>query len=121
VSDLVSTQKPIARTHSSIKEIIIQITKNRLGAVAIINDAKQIVGIVTDGDIRRMLEKYDDISTVKAADIMNPNPKQITSEALAAEAFEQMRNNNINQLIVSDNNAFVGIIHIQDLIREGII
>jgi arabinose-5-phosphate isomerase len=121
VSDLVSTLKPIAKTHSSIKEIIIQITKNRLGAVAIINDSQEVVGIVTDGDIRRMLEKYDDISTVKAADIMNPNPKQITSESLAVEAFELMRNNNINQLIVSDNHTFVGIIHIQDLIREGII
>ena len=121
VSDLVSTQKPIATTHSSIKEIIIQITKSRLGAVAIINDAQQIAGIVTDGDIRRMLEKYDDINTITASDIMNSNPKQITSESLAAEAFELMRNNNINQLIVSDNNVFIGIIHIQDLIREGII
>ena len=110
-----------ASTSSSIKEIIIQITKNRLGAVAIINEAQEVVGIVTDGDIRRMLEKHDDLNLLKALDIMNPNPKQITSESLAAEAFEQMRNNNINQLIVSDNNAFVGIIHIQDLIREGII
>jgi len=118
---LVSTQKPSASTSSSIKEIIIQITKNRLGAVAIINEAQEVIGIVTDGDIRRMLEKHDDFNLLSAADIMNPNPKQITSEALAAEAFEQMRNYNINQLIVSDNNAFIGIIHIQDLIREGII
>lgn len=121
VSDVVSQQKPIAFSNSSIKEIIIQITKNRLGAVAILNNEQQIVGIVTDGDIRRMLEKYSDINTLKASDIMNTQPKQIESEALAAEALELMRENNINQLIVSYNSAFSGIIHIQDLIREGII
>ena len=122
VSDLIaSKQKPYVATTASIKEVIVEITKNRLGAVAVLNQAGHIKGIITDGDLRRMLEKNDEIGTLTAHQIMSAQPKCISPDALAAEAFEQMRNNNINQLLVQDNAGYLGIIHIQDLIKEGII
>ena len=122
VSDLLSAnQKPFIAPESSIKEAIVAISKSRLGAAAVINESNQICGIITDGDLRRMLEKMDDLSILQAKDIMNTSPKKINGDALAAEALELMRQNNINQLLVVDNEQYSGIIHIQDLIREGII
>ncbi len=122
VSDLLSAnQKPFIAPESSIKEAIVAISKSRLGAAAVINESNQICGIITDGDLRRMLEKMDNLSILQAKDIMNTSPKKINRDALAAEALELMRQNNINQLLVVDNEQYSGIIHIQDLIREGII
>ncbi len=122
VADLLSVnQKPFVAPESSLKEAIVAISRSRLGAAAVINESNQICGIITDGDLRRMLEKMDDLSTLKAKDIMSPSPKKISGSALAAEALELMRQNNINQLLVVDNECYSGIIHIQDLIREGII
>jgi arabinose-5-phosphate isomerase len=121
VSDVMSKSKPIASEQASIKEIIVAITQYRLGAVAVCDNQNAVTGIITDGDIRRMLEKTNDFSLLKACDIMCTSPKNISSSSLAAEAFELMRENNINQLLVLENNQLVGIIHIQDLIREGII
>ena len=86
-----------------------------------VDNSNQICGIVTDGDLRRMLEKSDSFSKLAAKDIMSKLPKQIASDSLAAEAFELMRKNNINQLLVTENDSYVGVVHIQDLIREGII
>ena len=121
VSDVMTSQRPIVSPDNDVKQAILQITKSRLGAAAVLDDNEMICGIVTDGDIRRMLEKYDDFSLLKTKDIMSKNPKQINSDALAAEALELMRNNNINQLLVADSNKYIGVIHIQELIREGII
>jgi len=122
VADLLSVnQKPFVAPESSLKDAIVAISRSRLGAAAVINESNQICGIITDGDLRRMLEKMDDLSTLKAKDIMSPSPKKISGSALAAEALELMRQNNINQLLVVDNECYSGIIHIQDLIREGII
>ncbi len=122
VSDLLSKNNlPAVFPEATVKELIIEITKNRLGAAAVINSSKDIIGIITDGDLRRMLEKNDNTSSLLAKDIMSTSPKNISSEALAAEAFELMRKNNINQLLVTENNKYAGIIHIQDIIREGII
>jgi len=122
VSDLLSAnQSPFVAPTSSIKEAIVAISKSRLGAAAVINESNQICGIITDGDLRRMLEKMDDLSVLQAKDIMSTSPKKINGDALAAEALELMRQNNINQLLVVDNEQYSGIIHIQDLIREGII
>ena len=86
-----------------------------------VDNNNQICGIVTDGDLRRMLEKSDSFSMFTAKDIMSKSPKLIASDSLAAEAFELMRKNNINQLLVTENDSYVGVVHIQDLIREGII
>ncbi len=113
--------KPSVFENASLKEVILEITKNRQGAVAVVDNLNSILGIITDGDLRRMLEKNTNISSLTSKDIMTASPKSISSDSLAAEAFDIMRMNNINQLLVTENNKFVGIIHIQDIIREGII
>lgn len=121
VKNVISNQRPFVAPESDVKQAILQITKSRLGAAAVLDEHENICGIVTDGDIRRMLEKNDDFTSLKTKDIMSMHPKQIDVEALAAEALEMMRKNNINQLLVTDSNKYIGVIHIQELIREGII
>jgi arabinose-5-phosphate isomerase len=121
VVDVMTSLRPVVRPENDVKQAIVEITKSRLGAAAVLDENENICGIVTDGDIRRMLEKYDDFSFLKIQDIMSKNPKQINHDALAAEALELMRKNNINQLLVTDSDQYKGIIHIQELIREGII
>ncbi|MBS1734848.1 MAG: KpsF/GutQ family sugar-phosphate isomerase [Bacteroidetes bacterium] len=122
VSELiVHNQKPAVKPGSSIKEVIVTITKNRLGAAAVTDDNNKVLGIVTDGDLRRMLENNDAVGNLTAADIMSDSPKTITSGALAAEALEVMRAYDISQLLVLDDERFAGIVHLHDLVREGII
>lgn len=112
--------KPTVLASDNIRHTIITITKYRLGATAVIEN-DQIIGIITDGDIRRMLENYEDTSKLTAKDIMSSNPKQIEEGELAITAFHTMKDNNISQLIVTANAEYSGIIHIQDLLKEGII
>lgn len=122
VSDLIiHNQKPAVNLSAPVKEVIMEITKNRLGAAAVLNEKNGIAGIITDGDLRRMLEKNDSVSVLRAKDIMSTDPKSIPTEALAAEALEIMRSKNISQLLVTENDQYAGIIHLHDLIREGII
>ena len=122
VSDLIiHNQKPAVKQQASIKEVIMEITKSRLGAAAVITEDERITGVITDGDLRRMLEKNDSVSILQAKDIMSADPKSIASDALAAEALEIMRSKNISQLLVTENDKYAGIIHLHDLIREGII
>lgn len=122
VSDLViHNQKPAVNPGSTIKEVIVTITKNRLGAAAVVDEENKILGIVTDGDLRRMLEKNDSVNVLTAKDIMSISPKSIEASSLAAEALDIMRNNNISQLLVLEHDQYAGIIHLHDLIREGII
>lgn len=121
VSDLSDHNgKPSVGPDANIREVIITITKYRLGATAVIDNGK-LLGIITDGDIRRMLEKYEDLTAIQAKDIMALHPKTIDRHELAAEALHRMRQNNISQLLVTEDNSFQGIIHIQDLLKEGII
>ncbi|TZF83721.1 KpsF/GutQ family sugar-phosphate isomerase [Pedobacter sp. BS3] len=121
VGDLsVNNEKPQVSPADNIKHVIIEITRNRLGAVAVIDD-EQVKGIITDGDIRRMIEKYDNIGSLKASDIMGTSPKTIDKNELAINAFELMRKNNITQLLVLDDGLYAGIVHLHDLLREGII
>lgn len=121
VSDLSdSNQVPFVSPNENIRQTIITITKHRLGATAVIDD-NQIIGIITDGDIRRMLENYDDLSTLKAKDIMSNSPKEIEDDELAVNALYKMKEASISQLLVTKNNKYAGIIHIQDLLKEGII
>lgn len=112
--------KPEVSYDENIRQTIITMTKFRLGATAVIQD-DEIIGIITDGDIRRMLENHNDIADLKAADIMSKNPKRIEAEELAVNALHQMRQNNITQLLVTKGGEYSGIIHIQDLLKEGII
>jgi len=112
--------KPSVQLDANVRDIIITITHFRLGAVAVLKDT-QIQGIITDGDIRRMLEKHTDLATISAADIMGTSPKVIDKNELAASALHIMRENNITQLLVADQGNYDGVIHIQDLLKEGII
>ena len=122
VSDLIiNNERPAVKPTDSIKNVIVEITKNRLGAAAVLDDQHNLLGIVTDGDLRRMLEKNDTVNILTAKDIMGNAPKTIHSNELAAEALNIMRNNNISQLIVLDNGLYAGILHLHDLVREGII
>lgn len=122
VNDLLSpTENPQVKIDTPIKHVIMEITKKRLGAAAVVDDQQAVTGIVTDGDIRRMLEKYDVLTTLTAKDIMSTQPKTIQAEALAMEAFEKMKANNISQLVVLKGEIYAGIIHLHDLVREGII
>lgn len=121
VSDLSDQNgKPNVLSDAQIRDIIITITKYRLGAVAVL-EGTEIIGIITDGDIRRMLEKNSDLSHLTAKDIMGHAPKTIAKEELAINALQMMRQNNISQLLVTSNGKYDGIIHIQDLLKEGII
>ena len=113
-------EKPSISPSASVKDVIIEISKNRLGAVVVI-DNDRVAGIITDGDIRRMLEKYTDIANIKASDLMNVNPKRIAKEELALLALEVIKENNITQLLVMDGEIYCGMIHLHDLLDEGII
>jgi arabinose-5-phosphate isomerase len=122
VSDLYyHNEKPSVGTGSSLKEVIIEITKKRLGATAVIDDSDNVLGIITDGDLRRMLEKNISLEHIKAGDIMTALPKNISPDKLAVDALDEMRKNNISQLLVTEDKKYLGIIHLHDLIREGII
>jgi arabinose-5-phosphate isomerase len=122
VSDLsVYNEKPQVNEKSSLKDVIVEITKKRLGATAVLNKNKHVAGIITDGDLRRMLEKNVSLQNIIAKDIMCVNPKTISQNDLAVDALDLMRKNNISQLLVVDNKKYEGIIHLHDLVREGII
>jgi len=123
VSDVfVNNEKPFVRTNASLREVIVEMTSKRLGVTAVLNSKGKLMGIITDGDLRRMLEKNIDMEEVKAEDIMTKSPKTVLSHELAVMALELMRNKSITQLIVvDDSDEFVGVIHIHDLIREGIV
>ena len=113
-------ERPIISPSASVKDVIIEISKNRLGAVVVI-DNKSILGIITDGDIRRMLEQHTNIENIKAADLMNVNPKKIDKDELALLALDVIKKNNITQLLVTSENNYFGLIHMHDLLQEGII
>ncbi len=122
VSDLYAyNEKPKVFPLQSLKEVIVEITKKRLGATAVVDEQNNLVGIITDGDLRRMLEKKEAIEKSQAKDIMTTNPKSIAVDALAVDALDMMRRNEITQLVVVDNGKYSGIIHLHDLIREGLI
>ncbi len=122
VGDMVLPEEnPMVYEDTMIKEVLLEITKKRLGAAAVLSANGGVIGIITDGDIRRMLEKYDDFKGITAAQIMSKNPKQINTDALAVEAYSLLKENNISQLIVSDGASYKGILHIHDIMREGII
>lgn len=113
-------QKPSIHPDASVKDVIVEISQNRLGTVVVMND-DVILGIITDGDIRRMLEKHSDLTHIKASNLMNPNPKKIEKDLLAINALEIIKENNITQLLVTDAGSYFGIVHLHDLLQEGII
>ncbi|WP_026750825.1 SIS domain-containing protein [Sediminibacterium sp. C3] len=116
-----NNQKPAVLPTASLKEVIVEITQNRLGVTAVVNEENLLIGIITDGDLRRMLEKTSDISTICAANILSPDPVTISPQAMAVEALELIRQKDISQLVVAEKGKYMGIIHLHDLIREGIV
>ena len=121
VKDLININKPLVNEDAEIKDVIIEISKNRLGATAVCNADNNLVGIITDGDLRRCFEKNTDFKNLLSKDIMTNKPRLITSISLVYDAFQIMKENNITQLIVSDNGNYIGIIHLHDIIKEGIV
>ena len=121
VHDLSSVnEKPQVTPDTSVKDVIIEISEKMLGVTAVTENNK-IIGIITDGDLRRMLSKVDNISSVKAKDIMSVKPKRIDSDAMAIDAMEVMEIHGISQLLVEENDNYAGVVHLHDLIKEGII
>ncbi len=113
-------EKPAVNLEDNIRTLIVEISGKRLGATAVL-DKGHVAGIITDGDLRRMLQENQDISGIRAKDIMSINPKTITSDTLAVDALQLMRQNNITQLIVADDNEYKGFVHLHDILNEGII
>lgn len=113
--------KPAVNSRASLRETILEMTSKRLGATVVINDEQHLVGIITDGDLRRMLERTANTSSIQAKDIMTPDPQSVQPEEMAVKALEMMRNFNITQLPVCKEKEYLGMIHLHDLLREGIV
>lgn len=121
VRDIMSPEEaPKVAPGDGLNEIIIEISTKRLGAAAVI-DAGAVCGIITDGDLRRMLLRGSELHSITARDIMSANPKCIESDALAINAFNIMEKNKITQLVVTAQGEYVGVIHIHDILREGVV
>jgi len=113
-------KKPQVTPNTNIKDVIMEISKNMLGVTAVI-DGSAIVGIITDGDLRRMMSANDSFKGLTAKDIMSKNPKTIDNNAMAVAAMELMETNGITQIIAQENGVYSGVVHIHDLTKEGII
>lgn len=113
-------QKPQVKKTDTVRDVLVEISSKRIGAAAVIEN-NTIIGIITDGDIRRMMEKYENINELKASDIMSHQPKTIDADELAVNAINIMQQKNISQIIVTKQNNFFGFIHLHDLLKEGII
>jgi arabinose-5-phosphate isomerase len=121
VSDIyVNNEKPEISPNSSVKDVIIEISSKRLGITAV-TENNQLIGAVTDGDLRRMLEKSSDINTLSAKDIMSTTPKTINENEMATTALKKMQDSNITQLVVANDKTYLGVIHLHDLLKEGIV
>ena len=121
VSDMLENAlKPVVSLDAPIKKVIFEISEKRLGVTAVV-DQNKIVGIITDGDIRRMLNNRDSIAGVTAQDIMTKHPKMITSSSMVIDAFNMMEDFSITQLVVVDNDQYKGVLHLHDILKEGII
>lgn len=121
VHDLyIDNGKPFVYPDQSLKEVIVEMTNKRLGVTAVIDQSHKVLGIITDGDLRRMLEK-NGLQNVKAEDIMTPNPKTIAPQEMAVNALDIMRQKEITHLVVAEDEKYLGIVHLHDLVKEGLI
>jgi arabinose-5-phosphate isomerase len=122
VEDVYSNnQVPMVSSFTPLKDVIMEISSKRLGATAVVDDEKNLLGIITDGDLRRMLQKESNIALIKASDIMTRTPKMIDKGEFAVKALQIMQENNITQLVVKDGARVAGFIHLHDLLKEGIV
>lgn len=117
----IKNQAPRVHFSDSISVVIVEMSSSLLGATAVLDDNSNLLGVITDGDIRRMVEKYDNITGLKAADIMGKNPKTIAPEELAVKAFQIMEQYKITQLVVMDGSEYKGMVHLHNIIQEGIV
>jgi arabinose-5-phosphate isomerase len=121
VKDMIEhSLKPMVTPDTSVKKVIFEISEKRLGVTAVIENDK-IIGIITDGDIRRMLNDVDTIADLTAKDIMSRNPKSVSSETMAVDALNILEDFSITQLIVADNGEYKGVLHLHDILKEGIV
>ncbi len=122
VNDLyINNEKPQVSPEDSLKQVIVEISSKRLGATAVVSEGR-LLGIITDGDLRRMLEAGKDLEVVKAGEIYSAHPKTVLPEMLVSDALDIMRGNNITQLLVADTKGtYLGVIHLHDILKEGII
>ena len=114
-------ERPCVKRDAGVRQTIHEMTNKRLGETAVMDEKEQLIGIITDGDLRRMLEREKDTRQLKASDIMSTTPKCIEPDVLAVKALELMRQNSITQLLVTEGKKYLGIVHLHDLIREGLI
>jgi arabinose-5-phosphate isomerase len=122
VADLyIHNERPAVSPQQTLKEAIVEMTRKRLGVTAVVDNENNLLGIITDGDLRRMLEKSVAIDSIKVKDIMSGNPKTIEPGRLAVDALDVLRKNEISQLVVAEKGKYLGIIHIHDLLKEGLI
>ena len=122
VSDIyINNELPKVRAETLLKDVIIEISSKRLGCTAVVDENSNLLGIITDGDLRRMLQKDTNITHITAADIMSKHPKKIEKDEFAVKALHQMQENNITQLAVMDGEKIAGFIHLHDLLKEGIV
>jgi arabinose-5-phosphate isomerase len=122
VSDIYTNhQLPAVSAEASIKDVIIEISSKRLGCTSVVDGNKNLLGIITDGDLRRMLQKDLPLDKLKASDIMTKNPKTIEKSEFAVKALHLMQQNNITQLAVTDEKKIIGFVHLHDLLKEGIV
>lgn len=120
VSDLIAkNESPKIGPDDALHDVILEISSKRLGATAVIKNETEVIGIITDGDLRRMMQHKEDLSQLTASDIMSPNPKIVNLSALAIDALSLLKRHSISQLIVMDKDRYCGILHVHDLIREG--
>ena len=122
VDDLVHTEKPLVQPDTPIREVIMEISSRRLGAAAVVDEGGILQGIITDGDLRRMLERFEDLSGIIAGDIMSGSPRLVESGTMAIDALELMERHNISQLlVVTKQKELLGFVHLHDFLKEGII
>ena len=120
VKDIVDSNiKPLVNSENSINDVIIEISEKMLGITAVI-DNDEIAGVITDGDLRRTLLNNHEIKHLTAKDIMSKNPRLIDYDLMATDALDIMKKNKISQLLITKNNSYYGVLHIQSLIKEGI-
>lgn len=121
VSDLYTfNEKPLVDASDDIRKVIMEISSKRLGATAVMEDGV-VKGIITDGDLRRMLQQYDNPAELKARDIMTISPKRMEENTLAVDALNVMRSNNITQILIMRDNQYLGMVHLHDIIESGIL
>ncbi len=113
--------RPVVGPETPLNEVILEISSKRLGATAVLDDAGHLLGVITDGDLRRMLQRGGDFSGTTARDILSPAPRAIGPDALAVDALAMLRQHSITQLLVLENDAYLGMVHLHDLVREGLV